>query len=104
MAFVSFTHEMSPELRAEIEAARFEDRGASRVANLALRGFVDERQATRELVREGLRQVAAGAPSIPSEEVRDWLLADDDRPFPEGRKGPQGPAGDAVAEPAHAAA
>ena len=37
--------------------------------------------------RAGLRQVAAGAPSIPSEEVRDWLLADDDRPFPEGRKG-----------------
>ena len=89
MAFVSFTHGIDPELRAEIEkTARFKDRGASRVANLALRGFVDERQATRELVREGLRQVAAGALAIPSEEVRDWLLADDDRLFPEGRKAP----------------
>ena len=89
MASVSFTHGIDPELRAEIEKiARFEDRSASLVANLAIRGFVDERQATRDLAREGLRQVAAGAPSIPSEEVRDWLLADDDRPFPEGRKAP----------------
>jgi len=89
MASASFTHRMDPELRAEIEKiARFEDRSASWVANLAIRGFVDERQATRELACEGLRQVAAGAPSIPSEEVRDWLLADDDRPFPEGRKAP----------------
>ena len=89
MASVSFTHGIDPELRAEIEKiARFEDRGASWVANLAIRGFVDKRQATRDLVREGLRQVAAGAPSILSEEVRDWLLADDDRPFPEGRKAP----------------
>ena len=87
MASASFTHRMDSELRAEIEKiARFEDRSASWVANLAIRGFVDERQATRDLVREGLRQVETGAPSIPPDEVRDWLLADDDRPFPEGRK------------------
>ena len=89
MASASFTHRMDPELRAEIEKiARFEDRSASWVANLAIRCFVDERQANRDLVREGLRQVAADAPSIPPEEARDWLLADDDRPFPEGRKAP----------------
>jgi predicted transcriptional regulator len=89
MTSVSFTHRIDPELRAEIEKiARFEDRSASWVANLAIRGFVNERQATRDLVREGLRQVAGRAPSIPSEEVREWLLADDDRPFPEGRKAP----------------
>ena len=66
----------------------FDDRSASYVANLAIRGFVEERLATRELVREGLRQVEADAPSVSPEEVRDWLLADDDRPFPEGRKAP----------------
>ena len=89
MASASFTHGMDPELRAEIEKiARFEDRSASYVANLAIRGFVDERQATRDLVREGLRQVETGAPSIPPDEVRDWLLADVDRPFPEGWKAP----------------
>jgi predicted transcriptional regulator len=74
MAFVSFTQGVDPELRAEIDkTARFENRRASWVANLAIRGFVDERQATKGLVHEELRQVAAGAPSILSEEVRDLL-------------------------------
>jgi predicted transcriptional regulator len=77
---------MDPELRAELERiARFDDRSASYVANLAIRAFVDERQATRELVREGLRQIEAGAPAASPDEVRDWLLAEDDRPFPKGR-------------------
>jgi predicted transcriptional regulator len=72
---------MDPDLKAELERiARFDDRSASCVANLAIRAFVEERQATRELVREGLRQVEGGAPSVPADEVRDWLLADDDRP------------------------
>ncbi len=89
MASTSFTHRMDPDLRAELERiARFDDRSASYVANLAIRAFVEEREATRDLVREGLRQVAAGAGSIPPDEVQDWLLADDDRPFPNGRKIP----------------
>ena len=87
MASATFTHRMDPDLRAELEKiARFDDRSASYVANLAIRAFVEERQATRDLVLEGLRQVEAGAPSIPAEEVQDWLLADNDRPFPEARK------------------
>ena len=78
---------MDPELRTEIERiARFEDRSASYVANQAIRAFVAERQATRDLVREGLRQVEAGAPSLSPDEVHDWFLADDDRPFPDGSK------------------
>ena len=89
MASASFTHRMDPDLKAELERiARFDDRSASYIANLAIRAFVDERQATRELVREGLRQVEAGAPSLSADEVRDWLLAKDDRPFPEGREAP----------------
>jgi predicted transcriptional regulator len=80
---------MDPDLRAELEKiARFDDRSASYIANLAIRAFVEERQVTRELVLEGLRQVEAGAPSVSADEVQDWLLADDDRAFPEGRKAP----------------
>jgi predicted transcriptional regulator len=80
---------MDPDLRAELERiARFDDRSASYIANLAIRAFVEERQATRELVLEGLRQVEVGAPSVPVDEVQDWLLAGDDRPFPDGRKAP----------------
>ena len=89
MAAASFTHRMDPDLRAELEKiARFDDRSASYIANLAIRGFVEERQATRELVLEGLRQAEAGVRSVPAEAVQDWLVADDDRPFPEGRKAP----------------
>jgi predicted transcriptional regulator len=89
MASASFTHRMDPELRAELERiARFEDRSASYVANQAIRAFIAERQATRELVREGLRQIVAGAPSLSADEVRDWFLAADERPFPDGRKAP----------------
>lgn len=89
MASASFTHRMDADLREELEKiARFEDRSASYVANQAIRAFVAERQATRELVREGLRQVEAGGPASSPEEVRDWFLADDDRPFSGGAKVP----------------
>jgi predicted transcriptional regulator len=89
MASASFTHRMDPELRAELERiARFEDRSASYLANQAIRAFVAERQATRDLVREGLRQIEAGAPSLSSDQVQEWFLADDDGPFPNGRKAP----------------
>ena len=54
----------------------------------AIRAAAEERLATRELVREGLRQVAAGTPSIPADAVREWLAAEDDRPFPDCRKSP----------------
>lgn len=89
MASTSFTHRMDSDLKTELERiARFDDRSASYVANLAIRAFVEERRASRDLIREGLRQIEAGAPSIPAEEIRDWLLSDEDRPFPAGRKEP----------------
>ena len=72
MASASFTHRMDPELRAEIERiARFEDRSASYVANQAIRGLRRRTTATRNLVREGLRQVETGAPSLSPDEVQD---------------------------------
>lgn len=80
---------MDPELRAELERiARLDDCSASHIANLAIRAFVDERQATRELVRTGLTQVDAGAPSASPDELHEWLLADNDRTFPTGWKAP----------------
>ncbi len=86
MASTSFTHRMDPELKSELEKiARFDDRSASYVANLAIRAFVEERQATRDLVREGLRQVEAGASGVPAQDVHDWLLSDEDAPFPDVR-------------------
>jgi predicted transcriptional regulator len=87
MTSTSFTYRKDPDLRAELERiARFEDRSASDVADLAIRSFVEERNATRELVREGLRQVAADAPALTPEDVRQWLLGPEETPFPAGRK------------------
>lgn len=89
MASASFTHRMDADLKTELERiARFDDRSASYVANLAIRAFVEERQATRELIREGLRQIDDGAPSMPADEIHDWLLSEEDGPFPAGRKAP----------------
>lgn len=89
MASISFTHRMDPDLKAELERiARFDDRSPADVANLAIRAFVEERQATRDLIREGLRQVEAGAPAAAADAVHDWLLSDEDRPFPDGRTAP----------------
>ena len=89
MASTSFTHRMDADLKTELERiARFDDRSTSYVANLAIRAFVEERRATRELVEEGLRQVEAGGPSAPADEIHDWLLSDGDQPFPAGRKHP----------------
>ncbi|WP_172332586.1 CopG family ribbon-helix-helix protein [Mangrovicoccus sp. HB161399] len=83
MASTSFTHRMDAELKSELEKiARFDDRSASYVANLAIRAFVEERHATRDLVREGLRQVDAGAPGLQARDVHDWLLSGDSAPFP----------------------
>lgn len=89
MASTSFTHRMDPDLKIELERiARFDDRSASYVANLAIRAFVEERRATRELVEEGVRQVEAGEPAVPADEIHDWLLGAEDQPFPAGRKRP----------------
>ena len=55
MPTASFTARIDADLKAELEAiARFEDRSASWLANRAIRNFVEERIATRELLRAGL--------------------------------------------------
>lgn len=87
MPTVSFTHRIDADLKAELDdIARFENRSASYMANQAIRNFVDERRATRELVETGLELIRAGAPTIQPDDLHAWLLSEDDAlPFPDGR-------------------
>jgi predicted transcriptional regulator len=81
-----FTTRLNAELKAELERiAQAEDRSASRVANQAIRAFVEERRAVRDLLDAGLETVARESPGMAPDEVHDWMLADDDRPFPAAR-------------------
>jgi predicted transcriptional regulator len=83
MPTASFTARIDADLKAELEAiARFEDRSASWLANQALRNFVDERIATRELLRAGLKLIEGQAEGAAPDEVHRWLEADDERAFP----------------------
>ena len=84
MATTSFTTRIDSELKAELEQiARFENRSASYMANQAIRALVEERKATRELVKLGLELVDAGALTIAADDIHSWMLAyDDAAPFP----------------------
>jgi|GEM_PF-3222535 len=48
----------------------------------------DELAATRELLALGLELVGRGAPGIPEAAVHDWLLSDEELPFPSAIHGP----------------
>lgn len=86
MSTVLFSHRIDAELKSELEKiAKFEDRSASYLANLAIKTLVEERQATRDLLDIGVKMVETGAPSIAAEDVHAWLLADEDAPFPDAR-------------------
>ena len=83
MPTAMFTTRLDADMRAELERiARAEDRSASWVANQAIRAFVEERRAVRDLVDVGLEMVARGDAGVAPNAVHDWMLAGDDRPFP----------------------
>ena len=83
MPTAMFTTRLDAELKAELERiARAEDRSASWVANQAIRAFVEERRAVCDLVNVGLEMVERDAPGATPETVHDWMLAEDERPFP----------------------
>ena len=83
MPTAMFTARLDAELKAELERiARAEDRSASWVANQAIRAFVEERRAVRDLVDAGLDMVEREAPGATPEAVHDWMLAEDERSFP----------------------
>lgn len=79
----SLTTRIDSELKAELEQiAKHEDRSASYMANLAIRNLVEERKATRELVELGLEMVKQGMPGIEPKAVHEWMMSDEDKPFP----------------------
>jgi predicted transcriptional regulator len=83
MPTASFTARIDVDLKTELEAiARFEDRSASWLANQAIRNFVEERIATRELLRVGLGLIEQSAEGVAPEAVHEWLAADDEQAFP----------------------
>ncbi len=83
MPTVPFTTRIDTKLKTQLEKiAQYEDRSASYIANRAIQNLVDEREATRELIKTGLEIIDKGV-SISSEAVNNWFQADDDRPFPE---------------------
>ena len=83
MATTSFTSRIDSELKMQLDRiARFDDRSASDMANQAIRIFIEERLATRDLIETGLALVEHGAPTLAPDAVHDWLEADDDRFFP----------------------
>ena len=84
MSSASLTTRIDPALKAELESiARFERRSTSYMATQAITNLVEERRATRELVETGLALVDAGAPSLDSDDVHDWLQSADEA-FPQG--------------------
>jgi predicted transcriptional regulator len=86
MSNASLTTRIDAALKAELEEiARFDNRSTSYMANMAIANLVDERRATRELVRTGLALVQKDAPSISSDAIQTWFLADDEQPFPDSQ-------------------
>jgi predicted transcriptional regulator len=83
---VVFTTEIDAGLnRALEEIARFDNRSASDLVDQAIRNLVEERQATRELVRHGLRLVDADdVKAIDRAALHDWLMSDEED-FPTAR-------------------
>jgi len=83
MANTTFTTRIDADLKARLEQiAKYEDRSASYLANQAIKGLVEEREATHELVNVGLQIIDQGVGGTSREAVSDWLRAEDNAPFP----------------------
>jgi len=85
MSATSFTTRIDSELKSRLEKiARFEDRSASYMANQAIKALVEEREATHDLVAVGMKLVEKDV-SISEVEIDEWLLADEQAPFPNAK-------------------
>ena len=83
MPTIPFTTRLDTRLKASLEKiAQYEDRSASYIANRAIQNFIEEREATRELIDVGLSLVEKGV-SISESAVDSWLNSPEDSPFPE---------------------
>jgi len=83
MSTTSFTTRLDTDLKQSLERiAKFDDRSASWVANRAIRSFVEEREATRQLIETGLELVSQEAQGISPSAVHQWLKGDGQAEFP----------------------
>lgn len=84
MGTTSFTTRIDTDLKQSLERiAQFEERSASWVANRAIRSFVEEREATRALLKTGLDLVSQGAKGISASSVHEWMNGDEKIAFPD---------------------
>lgn len=83
MATVSFTTQLDQRLEARLQkiAAR-DQQSADFLATQAIEHMVEEREATRDLVKIGLELADQGI-SISDAAVTAWLNGPEDAPFPE---------------------
>lgn len=83
MPTASFSARIDQELKTELEQiARYERRSAGFIACQAIRNFVEERRATRELIDTGLKLVEMGGSHLSSQEFHSWLESAEDVAFP----------------------
>ena len=82
MPTIPFTTRLDTGLKIRLEKiAQYEDRSTSYVANRAIQNFVEEREATRDLIEVGLHLVEKGV-SISESAIDSWLNSPEDSPFP----------------------
>jgi predicted transcriptional regulator len=83
MTTTTFTTRIDLGLKKRLEQlAQRDKRSASFVANQAIENWVEEREATRELVLVGLELAKTGR-SMSEADVDDWLRHPDDAAFPD---------------------
>lgn len=84
MATATLTTEIDTSLKRDLdEIARLDGRSSSEVAEAAISNYVEERKATRELLRMGLQLVQSGGPSHSSQSIHEWFAAEEGVPFPD---------------------
>ncbi len=82
MPTAPFTTRLDIGLKTRLEQiAQSEDRSTSYIANRAIKNFVEEREATRELIEVGLKLIEKGV-SISESAIDSWLNSPEDTPFP----------------------
>ena len=82
MATATFTTRLDVDVKKRLQKiAEYDRRSASFMANQAIMNFVEEREATRELVQTGLELADKGV-SISEQAIDAWMEGSEDVPFP----------------------
>lgn len=82
MPTTTFTTRLDVDLKERLQKiAQYDRRSASFMANQAIQNLVEEREATRELVKTGLELAEKGI-SISEDAVTAWMNGPEDASFP----------------------